>query len=57
MSMNEKSETSKLYYCDDLRCRVVTFKPDGHHPLCPGCQADGILIREATSTRLGMARK
>jgi len=54
MNPHEKSEASKLYYCDNLRCRVVTFKPDPQvQQICPSCQDTGILIREATVKRLG----
>ena len=53
MSMNEKSELSKLYYCDNVECKVVTFKGE----VCPGCGNDGILVREPTASRLGLARK
>lgn len=53
-ALNLKSEASKLYYCDNLECRTVNFKPEGHHPICPSCGGDGVFLRDPTVKRAGM---
>lgn len=45
MGISVKTENRKLYFCDDMKCRVVTFVPEANHDICPGCGKIGLLMR------------